>query len=81
MFYVVLVRVFIYIFIVYRSLFGVDDTFRQPTLSFTSRLPNALPLTDALSLRHNVLTFNAHHPVFVHLLQKHHGGMLLCMCI
>jgi hypothetical protein len=65
-----------------RSLFGVDDTFRQPTLSFTSRLPNALPLTDALSLRHNVLTFNAHHPVFVHLLQKHHGGTLcVCVCI
>jgi hypothetical protein len=59
------------------TLDGLDDVWRQPALAFTFRMPNALPLTDAVSLRHNLLAFNAHHPVYVHLLQKHHSAAML----
>jgi hypothetical protein len=48
----------------------LDDIARSPQISFSSRLPHAVPLTDAVSLQSNVVTFNPHDPVFVEFLHR-----------
>ncbi|KAK0411859.1 hypothetical protein QR680_005883 [Steinernema hermaphroditum] len=50
----------------------LDDSYRQPTVSFTSRFPSAFPLTDASSLNPLLNTFNPHDPIYVDVLQRHH---------
>ncbi|KAH7691221.1 RBC-1 protein, partial [Aphelenchoides avenae] len=49
----------------------LDDNWRQPTVSFSSRFPNAFPITDASSLNLSLSTFNPHDPVYVEVLQRH----------
>uniref|UniRef100_A0AC35TZX5 WD_REPEATS_REGION domain-containing protein n=1 Tax=Rhabditophanes sp. KR3021 TaxID=114890 RepID=A0AC35TZX5_9BILA len=43
----------------------LDDPFRQPSVSFTSRFPNAFPLTDASSILPNIFTFSPHNPLYL----------------
>uniref|UniRef100_A0A9J2PHZ4 RAVE complex protein Rav1 C-terminal domain-containing protein n=1 Tax=Ascaris lumbricoides TaxID=6252 RepID=A0A9J2PHZ4_ASCLU len=49
----------------------LDDAYRQPTVSFTSRFPSAFPLTDAASLNPYLSTFNPHDPLYVDVIQRH----------
>ncbi|KAE9556016.1 hypothetical protein FO519_000762 [Halicephalobus sp. NKZ332] len=49
----------------------LDDTWRQPTINFASRFPNAFPLTDAASLNLNLYTFNPHNPIYTEVAQRH----------
>ena len=49
----------------------LDDTWRQPTINFASRFPNAFPLTDAASLNLNLYTFNPYNPIYTEVAQRH----------
>uniref|UniRef100_A0A914ZRW3 RAVE complex protein Rav1 C-terminal domain-containing protein n=1 Tax=Parascaris univalens TaxID=6257 RepID=A0A914ZRW3_PARUN len=49
----------------------LDDAYRQPTVSFTSRFPAAFPLTDAASLNPYLSTFNPHDPLYVEVIRRH----------
>ena len=60
-------------FSLFRTIEYLDDASRQPQISFSSRLPHAFPLTDAISLQSNLVTFNPHDPVFVKVMQHHDG--------
>uniref|UniRef100_A0A914YLS6 RAVE complex protein Rav1 C-terminal domain-containing protein n=1 Tax=Panagrolaimus superbus TaxID=310955 RepID=A0A914YLS6_9BILA len=48
----------------------LDDTWRQPTINFASRFPNAFPLTDAASLNLSLYTFNPYNPVYAEVAQR-----------
>ncbi|GMR60970.1 hypothetical protein PMAYCL1PPCAC_31165, partial [Pristionchus mayeri] len=48
----------------------LDDVHKAPMISFTSRLPNAFPLTDAASLHSNLVTFNPHDPAYLDVLRR-----------
>ncbi|GMT36366.1 hypothetical protein PFISCL1PPCAC_27663 [Pristionchus fissidentatus] len=48
----------------------LDDLHKSPMVSFTSRLPNAFPLTDAASLHSNLCTFNPHDPAYLEVLRR-----------
>ncbi|GMT07275.1 hypothetical protein PENTCL1PPCAC_29449, partial [Pristionchus entomophagus] len=48
----------------------LDDMHKSPMVSFTSRLPNAFPLTDAASLHSNLVTFNPHDPAYLEVLRR-----------
>uniref|UniRef100_A0A7E4VLC2 WD_REPEATS_REGION domain-containing protein n=1 Tax=Panagrellus redivivus TaxID=6233 RepID=A0A7E4VLC2_PANRE len=49
----------------------LDDTWRQPTVNFASRFPNAFPLTDAASLSLSLYSFNPYNPVYAEVAQRH----------
>uniref|UniRef100_A0AC34PUG3 RAVE complex protein Rav1 C-terminal domain-containing protein n=1 Tax=Panagrolaimus sp. JU765 TaxID=591449 RepID=A0AC34PUG3_9BILA len=49
----------------------LDDTWRQPTINFASRFPNAFPITDATSLNLNLYTFNPYNPIYAEVAQRH----------
>ncbi|PAV73994.1 hypothetical protein WR25_00481 [Diploscapter pachys] len=51
----------------------LDDMHRQPTISYTSRFPGALPVTDAASLHPTLNTFNPHEPMYVDVLRRDDG--------
>jgi hypothetical protein len=42
----------------------------MPTVSFSSRIPSAFPLTDAASLNPTLHTFNPHDPIYVEVLHR-----------
>ncbi|CAB3399146.1 unnamed protein product [Caenorhabditis bovis] len=48
----------------------LDDHYRQPVISYSSRLPNALPHSDAVSLHSNLSTFNPHEPIYINVLRR-----------
>ncbi|VDO88001.1 unnamed protein product [Haemonchus placei] len=56
-----------------RTVQWLDDPHRQPVVSFTSRIPSALPIADASSLHPSLDTFNPFEPMLVDLLRKEVG--------
>uniref|UniRef100_A0A8R1HL41 WD_REPEATS_REGION domain-containing protein n=1 Tax=Caenorhabditis japonica TaxID=281687 RepID=A0A8R1HL41_CAEJA len=48
----------------------LDDNFRQPVVSYSSRLPSALPSSDSMSLHSKLNTFNPHEPVYLDALRS-----------
>ncbi|KAK5967217.1 hypothetical protein GCK32_000230 [Trichostrongylus colubriformis] len=51
----------------------LDDLHRQPVVSFTSRIPSALPVTDASSLHPTLDTFNPFEPMYGDSFRKEMG--------
>ncbi|NP_001368760.1 RAVE complex protein Rav1 C-terminal domain-containing protein [Caenorhabditis elegans] len=48
----------------------LDDHFRQPVISYSSRLPGALPSSDSMSLHSKLNTFNPHEPIYLDALRN-----------
>ncbi|EGT40330.1 CBN-RBC-1 protein [Caenorhabditis brenneri] len=48
----------------------LDDHFRQPVISYSSRLPGALPTSDSMSLKSKLNTFNPHEPIYLDALRN-----------
>ncbi|UMM43904.1 hypothetical protein L5515_019209 [Caenorhabditis briggsae] len=48
----------------------LDDHFRQPVISYSSRLPGALPSSDSMSLQSKLNTFNPHEPIYLDALRN-----------
>ncbi|CAI2358263.1 unnamed protein product [Caenorhabditis sp. 36 PRJEB53466] len=48
----------------------LDDQYRQPVISYSSRLPGALPSNDSMSLHSKLNTFNPHEPVYLDALRN-----------
>ena len=44
---------------------GQEEAFRQAQVSFCARLPNALPLGDAMTMSPNLITYNGTTPYFL----------------
>lgn len=47
----------------------LDDFYRQPVVSYSSRLPGALPSSDAKSLQSKLNTFNPQEPIYLDVLR------------
>ncbi|EGT56880.1 hypothetical protein CAEBREN_01145 [Caenorhabditis brenneri] len=48
----------------------LDDHFRQPAISYSSRLPGALPTSDSMSLKSKLNKFNPHEPIYLDALRN-----------
>ncbi|CAI5454852.1 unnamed protein product [Caenorhabditis angaria] len=48
----------------------LDDQYRQPVVSYSSRLPGALPHSDSASLHSTLNTFNPHEPIYIDVLRN-----------
>ncbi|VDN05634.1 unnamed protein product [Thelazia callipaeda] len=55
----------------------IDDPFRQPTLSFTSRFPSAFSLSDSISLNPSLCVYYPHDFLHVQFAQKNISSAVL----
>ncbi|VDN35508.1 unnamed protein product [Gongylonema pulchrum] len=59
----------------------LDDVFRQPTVSFTSRFPSAFSLSDSTSLHSTLSVYYHHDTLHAQLGQKHSEGIIIIISI